>query len=113
MPAMRGRESRFVVIGTVLCIFASCPNNNGNDSDNEANEVVPSRISPTRVENVDASSDTSVWALFDRSTRVGWSPPNDAPAGSAHVRVALGKATAITHLKIFGASPYVLAVHTG
>src|SRR4051812_14556598 len=106
-----GRESRFAVIGAVLCIFASCPNNN--DGSDESNEVVPVRISPLRVESVDSPSDASTWALFDRNTRVGWSPPNDAPASSAHVRVALGKATTITHLKVFGASPYVLDVHTG
>ncbi|HEX7840676.1 MAG TPA: SpvB/TcaC N-terminal domain-containing protein, partial [Kofleriaceae bacterium] len=71
------------------------------------------RISPVRVERIDAASDASVWALFDRDTRGGWSPPTAAPASSARVRVELGKATAITHLKIFGASPYVLDVHTG
>lgn len=108
MPAARGRESRFAVIGAVLCIFASCPNNDG---DSESNEVVPARISPARVENIAAPGDASAWALFDRSTRVGWSPPGDALASS--VRVALGKLTTVTHLKIFGASPYVLDVHTG
>src|SRR5882672_6986270 len=110
MPAAWGRESRFAVIGAVLCIFASCPNN---DSDSESNEVVPARISPARVENIAAPSDASAWALFDRNTRVGWSPPDDAAAPPVHIRVALGKTTTITHLKIFGASRYVLDVHTG
>src|SRR6185503_4682068 len=110
MTAPWGRASRFAVIGAVLCIFASCPNNDG---DSESNEVIPTRISPMRVERIDAPSDASVWALFDRNTRVGWSPASDAPASSAHVRVALGQTATITHLKIFGASPYVLDVRTG
>jgi RHS repeat-associated protein len=111
MPAAWGRESRFAVIAAVLRVFASCSNN---DVDSESKrEVVPVRISPARVENLDAPGDANAWALFDRNTRTGWAPSNDAPAGSAHVRVALGKLTAITHLKIFGASPYVLDVHTG
>ncbi|HEU4726667.1 MAG TPA: SpvB/TcaC N-terminal domain-containing protein, partial [Kofleriaceae bacterium] len=96
-------------MGAALCIFASCP---GSDGDGEPNEVVPARISPARVEDIDAPSDASAWALFDRSTRDGWSP-HAAPNSPAHVRVALGKTTTITHLKIFGASPYVLDVHTG
>jgi RHS repeat-associated protein len=96
----------------VLCIFASCPNSDSG-SDSESNEVVPARISPARVENIAAPSDASAWALFDRDTRVGWSPADDAAAPPAHIRVALGKTTAITHLKIFGASPYVLDVQTG
>src|SRR5262249_26414630 len=50
----------------------------------------------------------NAWALFDRNTRVGWSPASTASDGPAHVRVSLGKPTTITHLKIFGASPYVL-----
>lgn len=99
--------SRCAVIEAVLCIFASCPNNDGDSESSESsesNEVVPSRVLPARVENIDGPSDASAWALFDRNTRVGWSPPNDAPASSAHIRVALGKITTITHLKIFGAS---------
>ena len=60
----------------------------------------------------DTADGASAWALFDRNTRVGWSPPSAAPAGAAHVRVSLGKPTTITHLKIFGASPYLLDAHT-
>src|SRR5215470_13082938 len=113
MSATWGRTSRFAVIGAVLCVFASCPNNDGDSESSQSNEVVPARISPARVENVAAPGDASAWALFDRDTRVGWSPPDDAAAPPAHIRVALGKTTAITHLKIFGASPYVLDVQTG
>jgi RHS repeat-associated protein len=110
MPVPWGRESRFVVIAAVLCIFASCPNNDG---DSEAHEVVPARISPARVERIAAPGDASAWALFDRNTRVGWAAPSDPAAAPAQIRVALGKTTTITHLKVFGASPYVLDAHTG
>lgn len=102
------RESRFAVIGAALCILASC-----SSSDSGSNQVIPLRISPLRVASIDSPDDTGAWALFDRNTRVGWSPPSEAPAGSTHVRVALGKPTALARVKIFGASPYVLDVRTG
>lgn len=90
-----------------FCIFSGCPDGGGDTSN-----VVPVRISPLRVTGGDAADGTSVWALFDRNTRAGWAPPSAAPAVPARVRVSLGKPTAITHLKVFGASPYLLDART-
>lgn len=100
------RGSRSCVLGLVLGALVGC--SSGGD---EASEVVPVRLSPVRVESSASPRDASVWALFDRDTRAGWSPSGSPGGGS--LRVDLGKATTITHLKVFGASPYVLDVHTG
>jgi len=116
MRSVQGHWARFVVIGVVLSKMVSCSGGGGGDGDSDgsgsSNEPVPVRISPVSVEGTD-SSGSSAWALFDRDTHVGWSPPSTPPDSPGQVRVALGRATRITHLKIFGASPYVLAVRTG
>ena len=121
MRSVQGPWVRFVVLGVMLGKLVSCSESgrggsgdgdgDGNGS-GSSNEVIPVRIAPVSVESAD-SSDASAWALFDRDTGVGWSPPSTAPDRPTQVRVALGRATHITHLKIFGASPYVLGVRTG
>src|SRR5512144_1414483 len=101
---------RFAVMGVALGKLVSCSDGGVVDG---VNDTVPARLSPVRVEAADTPGDASAWALFDRDTRVGWSPPSTPPDRPARVRVALGRAIRITHLKIFGASPYVLDVRTG
>src|SRR5882672_1154772 len=107
---------RFVVIGVALGKMVSCSAGAGGDGKGDgsgsSNEPVPVRISPASVESADSGA-SSAWALFDRDTGVGWSPPSAPPDSPTQVRVALGRAARITHLKIFGASPYVLGVRTG
>jgi len=105
---------RIVVMGVALCKTVSCGSGSGGSAGDGGGltEPVPVRISPVRVESADAPEDTSVWALFDRDTSAGWSPSSPSPDSPARVRVAFGRVTPITHLKIFGTSPYVLAVRT-
>lgn len=111
MRSAWGLWVRFVVTGVVLSKMVSC-SDGGDGHGDGLNETVPVRISPVRVESVDAPSDAGAWALFDRDTRVGWSPPSTPPGSSTQVRVAFGRATRITQLKVFGTSPYVLDVRT-
>lgn len=109
MRGRRDRDFRLSVIGIVLGLASGC----SSGGDHEPNEVMPQRLSPVQVDSGGTVSDDSAWLLFDRDTRAGWSPPIAGETSSARVRVSLGETTAITHLKIFGASPYVLAIHMG
>jgi hypothetical protein len=90
-------------------VLASC---SSGSSDHDSVEVFPVRISPVRVESAGSTSDTNAWFLFDRDTRAGWAPAMGEIDNTARVRVALGETATITHLKIFGASPYVLDAYT-
>src|SRR5689334_17284042 len=108
------REFRLAVVATVCCGAAAC----AVGRDDGPGEAIAVRLSPVRVDvegandGTSASSPSSPWTLFDRDTRAGWSPHASASEGPARVRVALATPTAITHLKVFGPSPYLLDVRT-
>src|SRR5215510_11165344 len=110
MRSVWGLRVRFVVIGVVLSKMVSC--SDGGDGDG-SNETAAVRLAPVSVESADSPGDAKTWALFDRDTRVGLSPPSTPPGTSTRVSVALGRTTRITQLKIFGASPHMLDVRTG
>src|SRR5262245_37120870 len=102
------REFRLVMVVMVCGSAAGC----AGGRDDEAGDAIAARLSPVRVDSIDAPGDgateSSPWKLFDRDTHVGWSPSGETADGPARVRVALAAPTAITHLKVFGPSPYVL-----
>ncbi len=109
---MRSAWIRIVLVGAALSKTVSCSSGGSAGDGGGLTEPVPVRISPVRIESADAPDDPSVWALFDRDTSAGWAPSSNSPDSPTQVRVAFGRATPITHLKIFGTSPYVLTVHT-
>src|SRR5262245_2111351 len=51
----------------------------------------------------------AAWALFDRDTTTGYEPKLDED-GQVVLRVGLDGPSELTHVKVFGPSPYVLDV---
>src|SRR5262245_4137339 len=101
------REIRVAVAGVVVGMLASCASGTGSD---DGNDTVSVRLSPMLVESTGDAGGASAWALFDRDTEVGWAPAMQATGTRTRLRIALGGAATITHLKVFGPSPYVLDV---
>ncbi|MBI4951311.1 MAG: hypothetical protein HY908_04705, partial [Myxococcales bacterium] len=97
-----------VVVGCLLALgFSESCGDEG-----AAGRLVPAKITPIAVEAQGvAAEDPAPWALFDRDTSVGWQPELDA-SGRARVVVTFAHAVDLSHLKVFGPSPYVLSART-
>lgn len=88
----------------LLALVSSC----GDDAERRA--VMPAKLVPTDVVRVGAAgSEHGPWSLFDRDTALGWAPELD-DRGIAQVEVRFGRHAVLTHLKVFGPSPYDLTV---
>lgn len=92
-----------------MTLLISCVSNS---HEPEPGNALPARMSPVRLDAGGAAHDGDAWALFDRDTQSGWSPPSSPSGEPARVRVVLDGTQPLDHIKIFGASPYLLVVRT-
>src|SRR5436190_18952203 len=95
---------RRAVGAVLLALLTGC-------SENEVGEAIAVRLSPERLESTAGSNGEGVWVLFDRDTRSGWTPPIGV-GGTARVHLQLDRPSVLTHVKVFGSSPYTLDVLT-
>lgn len=101
----------------------SCANTNTKRESGAEALPAPLKLNPTALEVGAAPSGAlsmfqgarwsaappEAWALFDRDTATGFTPKLDGE-GVLILRVSLDGPSAITHIKVFGPSPYVLDV---